>query len=172
LLTLERGGSASPKHVAQPSRSRPPGREPSPCHSNVRTASTPRGARPCAAQIRSGATGLRHSPSAIGAHPLGRRIARQSNGRGHRDRKAERHVCCAPAIDSRRRTSRSEIGLDDPEPSIGRARASISICGPTAQMERSGPHAGVSRRPSAVPDIDPRAAVIQGLAIARESIVH
>src|SRR5664280_2088359 len=43
------------------------------------------------------------------------------------------------------------------EPSIWRARAPISICGPTAQMERSGPLAGVSRRPSAAPDIDPRA---------------
>src|ERR1035441_3543109 len=43
------------------------------------------------------------------------------------------------------------------ELSLWRARVPISICGPTARMERSGPLAGVSRRPSAVPDIDPQA---------------
>src|SRR5665213_4428933 len=46
-----------------------------------------------------------------------------------------------------------------PEPSIWRARAPISICGPTARMERSEALAGASRHPSTVPDIDPRAGV-------------
>ena len=56
------------------------------------------------------------------------------------------------AVDSRRPTSQ---GRDNSL--IWRTRAPISIYGPTAGMERSEPLAGVSRRPSAVPDIDPRA---------------
>jgi hypothetical protein len=45
------------------------------------------------------------------------------------------------------------------EPLVWRTRALISSCGPTARMERSGPLAGVSRRSSTMPDIDPRSIV-------------
>jgi hypothetical protein len=43
---------------------------------------------------------------------------------------------------------------------IWRARAPIAIYGSIARMERSEPLAGASRRPSTVPDIDPRAGVV------------
>jgi len=51
------------------------------------------------------------------------------------------------------------VGPDRHAGTVWRARAPIAICGPTARMERSGPLAGVSRRPSGGPDIDPRAGV-------------
>ena len=58
------------------------------------------------------------------------------------------------AVDPCRPTSQ---GRDDRL--IWRTRAPISMCGPADRMERSEPLAGVSRRPSAAPNVDPRTSV-------------
>jgi hypothetical protein len=69
------------------------------------------------------------------------------------------------AVDPCRPTSQ---GRDDRL--IWRTRAPISMCGPADRMERSEPLAGVSRRPSAAPNVDPRTGMKSVRVPSRRSI--
>ncbi len=71
-------------------------------------------------------------------HPLGRRTTRQNDGHRHPGRSAERHVSARSSAGHRlHRIRRSDVGSDNPEPSICLRGPRNLVMAPDAQMERS-----------------------------------